>query len=370
MPRHVRDRLSRQSTTCGRSCSTRDSRASAAQGLSEAARAAARPVPERDADATRHAAEPGSARVRRRARRRGHRQHRPVASGDARNDPGDRRAGRRKGAPRRTSTAAICIAASRRSANRTPGRNLIPYVDRLNYCSGLINDFAYCEAVETLMDIEITPRCRYLRTLLSEYSRIADHLTCIAASLMELGAMTAFLYLVMIRDYIYEHLAALTGARVTYTYGRIGGLAQRPARWLACAAGRDPRSIRGFHRPDPRTDGPQPHLHRPHPQHRRDLVGGCGQLGIHRPDPAFDRRAARPAQGHALSRVRRARVRGARRNQRRQLRPVLRADARDGRVGAHDPTADGHAAGRSDQRRRPPLRAAAESIWSTARSSR
>ncbi len=111
--------------------------------------------------------------------------------------------------------------------------NLIPYVDRLNYCSGLINDFAYCEAVETLMGIEITPRCKYLRTLLSEYSRIADHLTCIAASLMELGAMTAFLYLVMIRDYVYEHLAALTGARVTYTYGRIGGLARDlPDGWL------------------------------------------------------------------------------------------------------------------------------------------
>ena len=111
--------------------------------------------------------------------------------------------------------------------------NLIPYVDRLNYCSALINDFAYCEAVEKLMGIEITPRCRHLRTLLSEYSRIADHLTCIAAALMELGAMTAFLYLVTIRDYIYEHLAALTGARVTYSYGRIGGLANdMPEGWL------------------------------------------------------------------------------------------------------------------------------------------
>jgi NADH-quinone oxidoreductase subunit D len=111
--------------------------------------------------------------------------------------------------------------------------NLIPYVDRLNYCSALINDFAYCEAVEKLMDIELTPRCRHLRTLLSEYSRIADHLTCIAAALMELGAMTAFLYLVTIRDYIYEHLAALTGARVTYSYGRIGGLANDvPEGWL------------------------------------------------------------------------------------------------------------------------------------------
>ena len=111
--------------------------------------------------------------------------------------------------------------------------NLIPYVDRLNYCSALINDFAYCEAVEKLMGIEITPRCRYLRTLLAEYSRIADHLTCNAAMLMELGAMTAFLYLVMIRDYIYEHLAAVTGARVTYSFGRIGGLANDlPDGWL------------------------------------------------------------------------------------------------------------------------------------------
>jgi NADH-quinone oxidoreductase subunit D len=111
--------------------------------------------------------------------------------------------------------------------------NLIPYVDRLNYVSALINDFAYCDAVEQLMDVQITPRCRHLRTLLSEYSRLVDHLTCLAAGLMELGAMTAFLYLVMIRDFMYEHLAALTGARVTYTYGRIGGLARDlPEGWL------------------------------------------------------------------------------------------------------------------------------------------
>jgi len=111
--------------------------------------------------------------------------------------------------------------------------NLIPYVDRLNYVSPLINDFAYCDAVEQLMGIRITPRCRILRTLLSEYSRVVDHLTCVAAALMEMGAMTAFLYLVMIRDYMYEHLAALTGARVTHSYGRIGGLARDlPEGWL------------------------------------------------------------------------------------------------------------------------------------------
>jgi NADH-quinone oxidoreductase subunit D len=110
---------------------------------------------------------------------------------------------------------------------------LIPYVDRLNYCSGLVNDFAYCDAVEKLMGVEITRRCTVLRTLLAEYSRLADHMTCIAAALMELGAMTAFLYMVQIRDYVYEHLAAATGARVTYSFGRIGGLANDlPEGWL------------------------------------------------------------------------------------------------------------------------------------------
>ena len=61
----------------------------------------------------------------------------------------------------------------------------------------------------------------------------AAHLTCVAAQCMELGAMTAFLYLVTVRDSMYEHLAALTGARVTYSYGRIGGLAfDVPAGWF------------------------------------------------------------------------------------------------------------------------------------------
>ena len=110
---------------------------------------------------------------------------------------------------------------------------VIPYTDRLNYCSALNNNFAYAEAVEKLLGIEITPRCVYLRTLLCEYNRIADHITCIAAVAMELGAMTAFLYLMTIRDYIFEHLNQLTGARLTYSFVRIGGLKNDlPDRWL------------------------------------------------------------------------------------------------------------------------------------------
>lgn len=111
--------------------------------------------------------------------------------------------------------------------------NVIPYTDRLNYCSALNNNFAYAAAVEQLLGIEITPRCTWLRTLLCEYNRIADHVTCIAAAAMELGAMTAFLYLMTVRDYIYEHLNHLTGARLTYSYVRIGGVARDlPDGWL------------------------------------------------------------------------------------------------------------------------------------------
>ncbi|HEY2190153.1 MAG TPA: NADH dehydrogenase (quinone) subunit D [Caldimonas sp.] len=111
--------------------------------------------------------------------------------------------------------------------------NVIPYTDRLNYCSALNNNFAYAATVEKLLGVEITPRCVWLRTLLCEYNRIADHITCVAASVMEMGAMTAFLYLMTVRDYIFEHLNHLTGARLTYSYVRIGGLARDlPDGWL------------------------------------------------------------------------------------------------------------------------------------------
>jgi NADH-quinone oxidoreductase subunit D len=110
---------------------------------------------------------------------------------------------------------------------------IIPYTDRLNYCSALNNNFAYAATVEKLLGIEITERCKWLRTLLCEYNRLADHICCIAATVMEMGAMTAFLYLMTIRDYIFEHLNWLTGARLTYSFGRIGGLKNDlPDGWL------------------------------------------------------------------------------------------------------------------------------------------
>ncbi|MBN2318208.1 MAG: NADH-quinone oxidoreductase subunit D [Acidobacteria bacterium] len=100
----------------------------------------------------------------------------------------------------------------------------IPYTDRLNYVSPLINNFGYCGAVEKLLGIQITERCKYIRVIMSEISRITDHLTCIAASAMELGAMTAFLYLMKAREYLYDIIEEVTGARLTVSYGRIGGV--------------------------------------------------------------------------------------------------------------------------------------------------
>ena len=77
--------------------------------------------------------------------------------------------------------------------------NAIPYTDRLNYVSPLINNFGYCSAVEKLLGIDITERCKYIRVVMSEISRICDHLTCVGATAMELGAFTAFLYMIKAR---------------------------------------------------------------------------------------------------------------------------------------------------------------------------
>jgi NADH-quinone oxidoreductase subunit D len=105
-----------------------------------------------------------------------------------------------------------------------PYNNAIPYTDRLNYVSPLINNFGYASAVEKLLGIDITERCQYIRVIMSEISRICDHLTCIGASAMELGAFTVFLYMIKAREYLWELVEAVTGARLTISYGRVGGV--------------------------------------------------------------------------------------------------------------------------------------------------
>lgn len=101
---------------------------------------------------------------------------------------------------------------------------VMPYTDRLNYVSAMLNNFGYCRAVEKLMDLQVPERALYIRTIMGEISRVADHLTCIGASAMELGAFTAFLYFMQAREYLYELIEDACGARITNSYGRIGGV--------------------------------------------------------------------------------------------------------------------------------------------------
>ena len=101
---------------------------------------------------------------------------------------------------------------------------VIPYTDRLNYVSPLINNMGYCMAVEKLIGISVPERCHYIRVIVSEISRISDHLTCVGASAMELGAFTVFLYMIKAREYLWELVEMVTGARLTVSYCRVGGV--------------------------------------------------------------------------------------------------------------------------------------------------
>ena len=101
---------------------------------------------------------------------------------------------------------------------------VFPYTDRLNYCSPLLNNFGYALAVEKMLGIKATDRCNYIRTILGEMARLADHFTCLGAGALELGAMSAFLYAVEARDHIWDLVEEVTGARLTVSFARIGGL--------------------------------------------------------------------------------------------------------------------------------------------------
>jgi NADH-quinone oxidoreductase subunit D len=101
---------------------------------------------------------------------------------------------------------------------------VMPYTDRLNYVSPLINNMGYCMAVEKALGIEVPERCQYIRVIMSEISRITDHLTCVGAGAMELGAFTVFLYMIKAREFLWELVEMVTGARLTISYGRVGGV--------------------------------------------------------------------------------------------------------------------------------------------------
>jgi NADH-quinone oxidoreductase subunit C/D len=102
---------------------------------------------------------------------------------------------------------------------------VIPYTDRLNYCSAMMNGVGYALAVEKMLGVVAPPRAQAIRVILSELSRVMDHIVDIGANLNDVGAMTPFLYMYEAREEIYSVLEACSGGRLTVSYVRIGGLA-------------------------------------------------------------------------------------------------------------------------------------------------
>jgi NADH-quinone oxidoreductase subunit D len=105
---------------------------------------------------------------------------------------------------------------------------VFPYADRLNYVSPMLNNVGFSLAVEKMLGVTVPERCQYYRVVLGELARICDHLICSGAMMMELGAFTPFLYFARAREVIWDIFEEETGARVTHSFGRVGGMAKPP----------------------------------------------------------------------------------------------------------------------------------------------
>jgi NADH-quinone oxidoreductase subunit D len=100
----------------------------------------------------------------------------------------------------------------------------VTIVDRMNYISPIMNEIAWHHVVEKLLGIELTPRCKYIRTIMGELARISDHLLNVGAAAIDLGAFTAFLYAFNPRELLYDIFETASGQRFHPSYTRVGGL--------------------------------------------------------------------------------------------------------------------------------------------------
>ena len=105
---------------------------------------------------------------------------------------------------------------------------VFPYVDRLNYASPMLNNVGFALAVEKMLGVTVPERCQHYRVILGELARICDHMVCSGAMAMELGAFTPFLWFAKARELIWDVFEEETGARVTHSFGRVGGMASEP----------------------------------------------------------------------------------------------------------------------------------------------
>ncbi|WP_141506520.1 NADH-quinone oxidoreductase subunit D [Paenibacillus luteus] len=110
---------------------------------------------------------------------------------------------------------------------------IIPYTDRMDYVSAMTNNYVLVHAVETMMGLEIPERAEYLRLVVMELQRVASHLVWWGTYLLDIGAMSPFLYAFRDREIIIDLFNELCGARLTYNYMRVGGVKwDAPPGWL------------------------------------------------------------------------------------------------------------------------------------------
>jgi NADH-quinone oxidoreductase subunit D len=110
---------------------------------------------------------------------------------------------------------------------------IIPYTDRMDYLSAMTNNYVICHAVETMMDLEIPERAEYLRVLVMELGRVASHLVWYGTYLLDIGALSPFLYAFREREMIINLLNEISGARLTFNYMRVGGVKwDAPEGWI------------------------------------------------------------------------------------------------------------------------------------------
>ncbi|HWB01021.1 MAG TPA: NADH-quinone oxidoreductase subunit D [Pirellulales bacterium] len=102
----------------------------------------------------------------------------------------------------------------------------VTITDRMNYISPMANNITWHTTVEKLLGIEVTPRCRWVRTMIAELARIQDHLLCNGAVGLDTGAFTYFLYAFNRREDLYDIFETLCGARFTNSWTRVGGAMQ------------------------------------------------------------------------------------------------------------------------------------------------
>ncbi len=105
-----------------------------------------------------------------------------------------------------------------------PYPQFIPYTDRLDYLASMNNNLGYCLSVEKMLGIEAPERAQYIRTIVCELNRIGSHLVAFGAYSLDIGAWTPLLYAFREREWILKLLEKIAGARMTYSYMRIGGV--------------------------------------------------------------------------------------------------------------------------------------------------